>query len=325
MPMVIEDKKVSVIIPVYNVSGYLDKCIKSVVDQTYKNLEIILVDDGSTDNSPEICDGYAERDDRIKVVHKKNGGLSSARNAGLDVAKGDYVSFIDGDDSLEKDAVAVMLNEAVKQSSQIVMMKMRNVSEGEILKPTEQSGSVLSKRIENRAFIKDICTYKSSCSCCDKLFDRKIFDAYRFREGRNNEDLLLLGMILLENDYDIYCVDYTGYNYLRRDQSITHSGFGKSITDAVYNCADLIDVAKRYKPDVIQYVQMLLLYQIRTFLIFMPKRYIRERHRDYVFALNLLKKNKRMIWKSFFSFKDKIFLKTFLMNKRLTKIFVGEK
>ena len=130
---------------------------------------------------------------------------------------------------------------------------------------------------------------------------------------------------MLENDYDIYSVDYIGYNYLKRNQSITHSGFGKSITDTVYNCADLINCAKRYKPDIVQYLQMLLLYQIRTFLILMPKRYIREKHSDYLFALNLLKKNKRMIWRGFFSFKDKMFLTMFLVSKSLTKKIVGEK
>ena len=92
---------ISVIVPVYNVESYLEKCIESIQNQSYKSLEIILVNDGSTDSSGDICDKYAAHDKRIKVIHKKNGGLSSARNAGLEVANGDYIAFVDSDDYIE--------------------------------------------------------------------------------------------------------------------------------------------------------------------------------------------------------------------------------
>lgn len=96
---------ISVIVPCYNVMEYLPKCVESILSQTYKNLEIILVDDGSTDSSGKICDGYAAKDNRIKVIHKKNGGLSDARNVALDVMKGEYVTFIDSDDYVANDYV----------------------------------------------------------------------------------------------------------------------------------------------------------------------------------------------------------------------------
>lgn len=99
---------ISVIVPIYNVEKYLNRCIVSIVNQTYKNLEIILVDDGSPDNCPKMCDAWAEKDSRIKVIHKPNGGLSSARNAGMDVMQGQYVIFIDSDDYLELNAVEIM-------------------------------------------------------------------------------------------------------------------------------------------------------------------------------------------------------------------------
>ena len=97
------DDLISVIVPVYNVEEYLDRCIESIVNQTYKNLEILLIDDGSTDNSYNICDKWAKKDNRIKVVHKENGGVSSARNVGLDVATGDYIGFVDSDDYISID------------------------------------------------------------------------------------------------------------------------------------------------------------------------------------------------------------------------------
>lgn len=111
---------ISVIIPIYNVEKYLDKCVDSIINQTYKNLEIILVDDGSPDNCPKMCDDYAKKDSRIKVVHKENGGLSDARNAGMEVATGEYVSFIDSDDYISLDFYETLLETIVDNDSDIV-------------------------------------------------------------------------------------------------------------------------------------------------------------------------------------------------------------
>ena len=114
------DEKVSIIVPVYNVEKYLDKCIESIVNQTYRNIEIILVDDGSPDKCPEICNEWAKKDDRIKVIHKENGGLSSARNAALEIAQGDYITFVDSDDWIENDMIQSMLTCAAKNDADIV-------------------------------------------------------------------------------------------------------------------------------------------------------------------------------------------------------------
>lgn len=114
------DSLISVIVPIYNVEDYLDRCVESIINQTYKNLEIILVNDGSPDNCPQMCDDYAKKDSRIKVVHKKNGGLSDARNAGMKVATGEYVSFIDSDDYISLDFYETLLQTMVDNNSDIV-------------------------------------------------------------------------------------------------------------------------------------------------------------------------------------------------------------
>ena len=124
---------ISIIIPVYNVEKYLFRCVNSILSQTYSDIEIILVDDGSPDNSPELCDEIAQTDSRVVVIHKKNGGLSSARNAGLDIAKGDYVFFIDSDDWLSSNTVLEnFYKTAVKNNSSFVFGLLNSATENTI-------------------------------------------------------------------------------------------------------------------------------------------------------------------------------------------------
>lgn len=323
--MVMNEEKVSVIVPIYKVEKYIDACVKSIMAQTYENLEILLVDDGSPDSCPEMCEELGKLDNRIVVIHKKNGGLSDARNAGIEAASGSYYTFVDGDDTIEPNAIEEMMKAAKSQNAKIVMMKMRNVYEGEPLERAALPSQGSAELIKNEDYLIGICTYKRSCSFCDKLFAKEVLKGYRFSVGKTNEDLLLLGTILIENDYDIYAIDYAGYNYLQRNQSITKSGFGKSVKDTIYNCHELEELAREKKNSVYVYFRILSLYQARTFLIFMPKRYVKEKNEDYLFAMNKIKQNKKLIGKGFFSFKDKLFLRLSLISMRMAKMLVGEK
>ena len=127
-----DSSKISVIIPVYNVEEYLDKCVTSVLNQTYKNLEIILVDDGSPDNCPKMCDEWAKKDKRIKVVHKKNGGLSDARNSGIEVCTGEYIGFVDSDDYIDKQMYKELLKRIESTNSDMVMCGINCVNDGKV-------------------------------------------------------------------------------------------------------------------------------------------------------------------------------------------------
>ena len=120
---------ISVIVPVYKAEKYLDKCVQSIVNQTYKNLEIILVDDGSPDNCPEMCDEWAKKDSRIKVIHKENGGVSSARNAGLDNSFGDYIGFVDSDDFIENDFYECLYDNLVENGADISFCTFKTLDE----------------------------------------------------------------------------------------------------------------------------------------------------------------------------------------------------
>ncbi len=161
---------ISVIVPVYNVEEYIHRCIDSILAQTFKEFELILVDDGSPDQSGKICDEYALIDSRIKVIHKKNGGLSDARNAGLEVAQGEYIGFVDSDDFIESDMYEKLLEACKENSSQIAMCGRYNVL-GEELHPLFSfEGHMIW---ESREAIGNLLTWNNiDSSACDKLFMR---------------------------------------------------------------------------------------------------------------------------------------------------------
>ena len=317
--------KLSIIVPVYNVEKYIEKCIQSLLNQTYKNIQIILIDDGSTDSSGKICDRYAEKDSRIKVIHKENGGLSSARNAGICVADGDYITFVDGDDFVHQETYELLMKKITESQATIIKMAFNRVNENESLSSEHANFDCTIRKIRNEEYIQGICTYKASCSFCDKVFKKEAFDNYKFTQGKNNEDLLLLMTMLLREKYDIYEVDFKGYNYLIRSDSITTTKFGKTITDTVYNCLELQELSNKERPEFSNVIRELLLYQIRTFLILMPKEYITDKNEHYILVYNLLKENKHYIKTAFFSNKDKIFLNMCILNIGLTKKLIGLK
>lgn len=217
-----QDILVSVIVPVYNVEEYLARCVDSILSQTYRNLEVILVDDGAKDSSGTICDSYAQRDSRVKVVHKENGGLSSARNAGIDIARGEYLEFVDSDDWLEPDAVESMLHQAVVHQVELVLGGRWDVSArtGEKklgLCPSHQeiiSGTEMVRRI----FRWENC----DSSACDKLFHKRLFREIRFPHGKVVEDVPVMYKIVLDAGR-VALLDKPVYNYFHRSGSISYT------------------------------------------------------------------------------------------------------
>lgn len=315
--------KLSVIVPVYNVEKYLERCIESLLAQTHTDLEILLVDDGSTDSSPEICDAFAEKDARIRVIHQKNGGLSSARNAGIDAATGEFLAFLDSDDYLDPSTYSLLLREMQKRQIDIIGMQFERVSEEAPFPPTPKKPSLQGNEIENAEYIKAVCSYRASCSFCDKIFKATVFDGYRFTAGKTNEDLLLLMTILVKERYDIFQTDFRGYYYLVREGSITKTRFGASVTHTVYNCQHLKELIATERKELYRDITELLLYQIRTFFILMPSEYIKEKHPDFLFAKKLLHENKKSIRNAFFSKKDRLFLHMCCINMKLAKRFAN--
>ena len=185
-------KKISVIIPVYNVEKYLRRCIDSVLAQTYENLEIILVDDGSPDRCPQICDEYAILDSRVKVIHKNNGGQSSARNAALDSElTGDYVTFVDSDDWIAKDYYEHGVELIDQTDADVLQVDYSLANDEKIFKesPAKETVEIIEGKDNILQYYLTTTTTTGSYSVCRCLFSLHLTDGVRFREGKINEDI----------------------------------------------------------------------------------------------------------------------------------------
>lgn len=233
-----ENSLISVIVPVYNVEDFLDECIKSIVNQTYKYLEIILVDDGSSDNSPEICDAWAKKDSRIKVIHKENSGAAAARNTALDIATGDYLGFVDSDDYISETMFEELLDAILKTDSKISYCNIfRLASDGSYwaMSPITNEKKLNICQSVNSIFYGAIDT-----SFCSKLFEKSLFNGVRFPEGETNEEFPILIPIIDKAD-GLYYIGKALYYYRLREGSVTSLSYmNESSSDVVYKNLNLI-------------------------------------------------------------------------------------
>lgn len=225
---------ISIIVPVYKVEPYIRRCVNSLLAQTYKDLEIILVDDGSPDNCPVICDEYAQKDHRIKVLHKENGGLSSARNSGMDICKGEYIGFIDSDDYVEPKMYENLMRVIEVQNADIAMCGCKIVSEsGEIIGNDNFEENAVYPIDE--IISKFVLTLKTAS--WNKLYRASSIKDAQFPDGRiHGEDLVFI-MNFLTPATTLATTSYLGYNYIKRENSITTGTFKQSSFDEVW-CKD---------------------------------------------------------------------------------------
>ena len=188
---------ISVIVPVYKVENYLDKCIDSIVNQTYNNLEIILVNDGSPDNCPQICDEWKEKDNRIKVIHKENGGVSSARNKGLEIATGSYIAFIDSDDWVEENYISSLYDAIVSNDAQVALCSYNRVVGKHIEKILITNND---KIVDSKEYLINTLNPQTGFGFCHmKLYDAKCIKNIRFNEElKVGEDALYNLMVSKE-------------------------------------------------------------------------------------------------------------------------------
>lgn len=240
--------KLSVIVPVYNIEHYVSYCIESIICQNNIDMEVILVDDGSTDNSSMICDAFAEKFSNIIVIHKQNGGLSSARNAGLDIANGDYVLFIDGDDYLQNGAIKELVKVAEKTSVDVVQFGYEEVF------GYDQYTEAIERLIKNKSeVVVETDRYKFydnlyrlggvAASACTKLMCLDLVKLLRFKEGLLHEDEQFTSHLLANCKSIAYVNDFLPYKYVMREGSIIHENFSeKKLYDLSFIYEERIEI-----------------------------------------------------------------------------------
>jgi len=210
---------VSIIIPVYNVQDYLARCVDSVLTQTYTDLEIILVDDGSIDISGDICDEYALHDARVRVIHKENGGLSDARNAGLDVARGNYVAFIDADDYVHPSFVELLLKTINETGAQIAVSTWQELKDGDKPRKVKTKRPRCTILTQEEAISSVFYQKKLNHSACSRIFETQLFNNLRFPEGMLYEDLAIIYPLLCKVE-KVALINTPMYYYMHRQGSI---------------------------------------------------------------------------------------------------------
>ena len=219
--------KISIIVPVYNVEKYLSRCVDSILNQTFTDFECILVDDGSPDNCGKICDEYAKKDKRIRVIHKENGGLSDARNAGIDIAQGEYIGFVDSDDWIHPQMYEILYNGIIENNVKISACKLE-----------EEIEAGQFKRIYNPCFNVYngldflVSNYFIAVSPPTKLYHKSLFDNIRYPVGRLHEDAFVVYKLFFKAD-NIAFTDNALYEYFRNSDGITHSEFSLKRLDVL--------------------------------------------------------------------------------------------
>ena len=266
---------ISIVIPVYKVEKYLDKCIKSIINQTYKNLEIIIVDDGSPDKCPQMCDEFAQKDKRIKVIHKENGGLSDARNAGIDIAKGKYITFVDSDDYITDDYVEYMYNLIKKYNTKMATCETQIVHIESDEKKQEQFQENIEVLTARDLFYKILFAQKSDVSAYSKLYETKLFDDIRYPKGVVYEDTATTYKLIEKCD-KIATGNKKCYFYCARPNSISKmSGFNKNEIDYIKNTDEMLKYLQNKYVDLEQAINRFELYanfRILRLLLFTTPR-----------------------------------------------------
>lgn len=239
---------ISIIVPVYNVAQYLDRCLTSLTGQTYKNIEIILVDDGSTDTSGELCDVWQSRDNRIKAFHKPNGGLSDARNYGMKRASGKYICFVDSDDWLDLNYVEVMLDTLADTGADIAECDYVCTDGSETIPDNNPSAYDYEVYTGRECFLRFL-TNHFFVSVCNKLYRKEILENQLFQKGVYHEDESWTYRIFSKAQ-KVCRLHYTGYFYFQRQGSIVHTKPSrKRITDAFSAGKERIDFIELHYPE----------------------------------------------------------------------------
>lgn len=287
------DDLVSVVIPIYNVQNYLRKCLNSILSQTYKNTEIILVDDGSTDDSGTICDKYEKYDSRIIVVHKKNGGLSDARNVGIDIASGKYITFIDSDDYVSENYIEELYKMLIENNADISSVCLHYVNEiGRSLSRTYTKKDIIllsTKEALKQMMYQTLITN----SACTKLYKIDLFKEIRYPVGELFEDIAVTYKLFMKAK-KIVAKQTSLYHYFVRTGSISKNKFTTYHMSRLLNSEIMIkDICKVY-PDL-KKVGDMRLFAAAIGVVEMISNDINQFPNEYEYAISVIKKTRSAV------------------------------
>lgn len=308
---------ISIIVPVYNVEPYLENCIKSILTQNFSSFEVILVNDGSKDKSGKICDEYAQIDTRVKVVHKENVGVSSARNIGIEMALGDFIGFIDGDDRIDENMYRELYRLCVETDSDISICKLGREIDGHIINFDQD---LYIKEMDNTEAMKQL--FKGTLyrfSLCNKLFKKHCFDNIQFPEGRIHEDLSTTYK-LFANSKKIIFTNYIGYIYIMRENSILTSTFNEKRLDAFIGWDEILTfMRERYNHLYKEIIPTFAFWSVDN-VFYILNQVINKKERDnYLISIQkLVRRNyKDIIKNGSLSFRYKYLITLLYLNIRL--------
>ncbi len=276
---------ISVIVPVYNIKEYLPRCVSSILKQTYSNLEVILVDDGSTDGTGALCDELALQDERIRVFHKENGGSSSARNLGISKAQGDYLAFVDSDDYISEDMYERLVQGLAKSEAEIIQIGRDEVdAEGNklpnICEPPEEDVF-----IPTGEFLKELLMHRGDCSFCTKLICCRLFEKHRFPTGVLNEDFKLLIEMLQETEGVMSLTGQTYHVFYRigsNTRKKNKNDFSRVYGDSVDNADMVQGIVARSFPELKEIAMRFGLFQRLEYLLHIPIMHMKKENVQYI-------------------------------------------
>ncbi|MBP5282820.1 MAG: glycosyltransferase family 2 protein [Lachnospiraceae bacterium] len=308
---------ISVIIPVYNIKEYLPRCVHSVTAQTYPKLEIILVDDGSTDGTDKLCDQLALEDYRIRTYHKKNGGSSSARNIGLQLMSGDYVGFVDSDDYIEPDAYEKLMQGILETGASIAQMGRDEIDEQGNLLPDICIPPEKQEFLKSEDFMRELLMHRGDCSFCTKLLKSDLLKTRRFPEGKLNEDFYLMIHLLTEVDGVLSLPD-RGYHVFYRMGSNSRrenkNDFSRVFADNVENADVAAGIVKDYFPALTETAFRFGIFQRLDYMLHIPISMMTKENTVYVEIVKYLRKNwGKAMGNSLLTKKNKIYHTLFAM------------
>ena len=276
-----KQKLVSIIVPIYNVEKYLSECIDSILRQSYDNLEIILVNDGATDSCGLICDRYACKDKRIVVLHKENGGLSDARNAGLSHAHGKYIAFVDSDDYIEADMISELYNACHNQDADIVVCGRRQVWEDGNSNPMFCVDRLIEYSVE-QAIEQILLNGTMDSAAWDKLYKSNLFDNMRYPVGVLHEDVNFTSRLLYKAN-KVVKIPYIGYNYRMRIGSITKQAFKPQKMDLYYQTKMLCEFVKSHLPELENQAEKYYCFNLTNLMTLLIRTKRKEYRKEKIF------------------------------------------